>query len=97
VLGNAIDHHRRLNAYGLEDRRDDINRMVELSADSAPNFDTVPKHLARRLSTGKGITTRRKSASPGRTLSTCFSKSRPIIHRIETFRIQSIISALGDG
>ena len=41
TLRDAIDHHRRLDAGGFEDRRHDVDDVVELRADAASILDVA--------------------------------------------------------
>ena len=40
-LGDAVDHHRRLDARGFEDGRHDVDHVMELRADAAGVLDVV--------------------------------------------------------
>jgi hypothetical protein len=41
LLSNAVDHHRRLNAGGFEDRRHDVDQVMKLRADAAHVVDVT--------------------------------------------------------
>ena len=44
-LGDAVDHHRRRDAGGFEDRRHDVDDVMELGADAARVLDVAgPRH-----------------------------------------------------